>query len=148
MCFSPSIHTQISSSTSHPYTFDTQFSNWTTNDKKNLKSPKKFQAVDEENILEPSSAGTDAILETIRVARETNILNNNQDNQINHDQETQASEVKDQQAQAAENSSSAVDELTLDSLDDEESRGKRFGLMIDKIDIFRCLINYVSKQIP
>lgn len=109
----------------------------------------KVRAVDEENILEPSSAGTDAILETIRVARETNILNNNQDNQINHDQETQASEpVKDQQAQAAENSSSAVDELTLDSLDDDENRGKRFGFMIDMLDIPQCLINYVSKQIP
>lgn len=98
-----------------------------------------MQAVDEENILEPSSAGTDAFLETIRVARETNTdtLNNNQDNQINHDQETQASEpVKDQQAQAAENSSSAVDELTLDSLDDDENRGKRFGFMIDIKDIF------------
>lgn len=95
-----------------------------------------MRAVDEENILEPSSAGTDAFLETIRVARETNTLNNNQDNQINHDQETQASEpVKDQQAQAAENSSSAVDELTLDSLDDDENRGKRFGSMIDIIDI-------------
>lgn len=91
-----------------------------------------MRAVEEENILEPSSAGTDAFLETIRVARETNILNNNQDNQINNnDQETQASEpVKDQQAQAAENSSSAVDELTLDSLDDEESRGKRFVSII------------------
>lgn len=87
-----------------------------------------MRADEEENILEPSSAGGDAFLDTIRVARETNKLNNNQDNQINNnDQETQASEpVKDQQAQAAENSSSAVDELTLDSLDDEESRGKRF----------------------
>jgi hypothetical protein len=93
------------------------------------------RAVDEENILEPSSAGTDAFLETIRVARETNTLNNNQDNQITQDQETQASEpVKDQQAQAAENSSSAVDELTLDSLDDGEDRGKRFVFLIDQDD--------------
>ncbi|KAG5683177.1 hypothetical protein PVAND_012474 [Polypedilum vanderplanki] len=87
----------------------------------------RLRAVDEENILEPSSAGTDAILETIRVARETNKLNNNQDNQINNDQEAQPSEaVKDQQAQAAENQSSAVDELTFDNLDDNEDRGKRF----------------------
>lgn len=87
-----------------------------------------MRAVEEENILEPSSAGTDAF-ETIRVARETNTLNNNQDNQINNnDQETQAS---DQQAQAAEqNSSSAVDELTFDNLDDNEDRGKRFVSII------------------
>lgn len=96
-----------------------------------------MRAVDEENVLEPSSAGTDAILETIRVARETNKLNNNQDNQINIDQETQASEpVKDQQAQAAEAPTSSVDELTFDSLDDDENREKRFEFMID-IDIFK-----------
>lgn len=101
---------------------------------------------DGENILEPSSAGTDAILETIRVARETTNLNNNQDNKINNDQEVQASEqVKDQQAQAAENTA-AVDELTLDSIEDDENRGKRFVSIIDQ---FRTpgLINYESKQI-
>lgn len=89
-----------------------------------------MRAIDEENILEPSSAGTDALLETIRVARETNILNNNQDNQIN-DQQAHASEaVKDQQAQAAE----SVDELTLDSIENEDNRGKRFVSMIDVQD--------------
>jgi hypothetical protein len=105
-------------------------------------------AVDEENILEPSSAGTDAILETIRVARETNKLNNNQDNQINNDQQSQASEpIKDQQAQAAENQSSAVDELTFDNLDDNEDRGKRFVSMIDFNEDKPGLINYESKQV-
>ncbi|CAG9801688.1 unnamed protein product [Chironomus riparius] len=87
----------------------------------------KVQAVEEQNVLEPSSAGSDAFFETIRVARETTNLNNNQDNKINNDQPAAASEpVKDQQAQAAENSSSAVDELTLDSVEDDENRGKRF----------------------
>lgn len=87
----------------------------------------QVRAVDEQNILEPSSAGSDAILETIRVARETNNLNNNQDNKINNEQPAPAEPVKDQQAQPAENnSSSAVDELTLDSLEDGEDRGKRF----------------------
>lgn len=86
-----------------------------------------MRAVEEENILEPSSAGSDAILETIRVAREINNLNNNQNNQINTDQEPQASEkAKDQQAAPAENSSSSLDELTLDSIEDDENRGKRF----------------------
>jgi hypothetical protein len=90
------------------------------------------QAVEEENLLLPSGAGSDAILETIRVAREINKLNNNQNNQINTDQEPQASEAKDQQAAPAENSSSAVDELTLDSIEDDENRGKRFVFMIDE----------------
>lgn len=89
-----------------------------------------MRAVEEENILEPSSAGSDAILETIRVARETNNLNNNQDNKINHDKTTESEAVKDQQALAAENSS--VDELTLDSIEDGgEDRGKRFVCMIN-----------------
>lgn len=83
-------------------------------------------------MLEPSGAGSDAILDSVRVARETNNLNNNQNNQINHDQEPQASESKDQQAAAAENASSAIDELTLDSLEDDENRGKRFVFMIDE----------------
>lgn len=91
-----------------------------------------MQAVEEQNYLEPSSAGSDAFLETIRVARETTNLNNNQDNKINNDQPAEAAEpVKDQQAQAAENSSSAVDELTLDSVEDDENRGKRFVFMIN-----------------
>lgn len=89
-----------------------------------------MRAVEEQNILEPSSAGSDAILETIRVARETNNLNNNQDNKINNES-TGSEAVKDQQAQAAENKSSAVDELTLDSLEDGEDRGKRFVSMIN-----------------
>lgn len=101
----------------------------------------KLRAVDDENILEPSSAGTDAILDTIRVARQTNNnANNNQDNQINNDQSTSATaeqQVKDQQAQAAENSSSAVDELTFENLDDDENRGKRFVSMIDRMDFRR-----------
>lgn len=91
----------------------------------------KFQAEDV-NLLEPSSAGSDAILDTVRIARETNNLNNNQNNQINHDQEPQASENKDQQAAAAENASSSIDELTLDSIEDDENRGKRFVFMIDE----------------
>lgn len=103
-------------------------------------------AADDENLLEPSSAGSDAILETIRVARETNNLNNNQNNKINPDQETKASEkAQDQQAAPAENSSSAIDELTLDSIEDDENRGKRFVFMINGRN--NCLINYESKQI-
>lgn len=91
-----------------------------------------MRAVEDENLLEPSSAGSDAILETIRVARETNNLNNNQNNQINNDHEPQASEkVKDQQTAAAENASSSIDELTLDSIEDDENRGKRFVFTID-----------------
>lgn len=85
--------------------------------------------MEEDNLLEPSSAGSDAILETIRVAREINKLNNDNNNQINteQDQETQASEkASDQQAAPAENSS--IDELTLDSIEDDENRGKRFDL--------------------
>lgn len=81
-------------------------------------------------MLEPSRTGSDAILETIRVARETNNLNNNQNNKINTDQEPQASD-KEQQAIPAENSSSSIDELTLDSIEDDENRGKRFVFMID-----------------
>lgn len=86
-----------------------------------------MRAVDDVNLLEPSSAGSDALLDTIRVARETNNLSNNQNNQINNDQEPQASEkAKDQQIAAAEAPTSAVDELTLDSIEDDENRGKRF----------------------
>lgn len=111
---------------------------WTTNFKivnknesKNIVSI-KVRAVDDENLLEPSSAGSDALFDTIRVARETINLNNNQNNQINTDQEPQASEkAQDQQAAPAENSS-ALDELTLDSIEDDENRGKRFVISIDK----------------
>lgn len=91
-----------------------------------------MRAVDDENLLEPSSGGSDALFDTIRVARETTNLNNNQNNQINTDQEPEASEkAKDQQAAPAENSS-ALDELTLDSIEDEENRGKRFVIVIDE----------------
>jgi hypothetical protein len=89
------------------------------------------RAVDEENILEPSSAGSDAILDTIRVAREINNLNNNQDNKINNDQNVEASEAKDQVAEAQNQAPSSIDELSLDSLEDDENRGKRFVSMID-----------------
>ncbi|CAO1397431.1 unnamed protein product [Diamesa serratosioi] len=64
----------------------------------------------------------------IRRARETNNINNNPSNNINinTDQETQASDkVQDQQVQPAENAS-ALDELTLDSVEDDENRNKRF----------------------
>lgn len=88
-----------------------------------------MRAVDEENLLEPSSAGSDAILETIRIARAINNLNNDQNNQVNTDKETE--KTKDQDAAAAENTSSSLDELTLDSIDDDENRGKRFVIMID-----------------
>lgn len=90
--------------------------------------------MDDENLLEPSSAGSDALLDTIRVARETNNLNNNQNNIINNDQEPQASEkANDQQVAPAENPTSAVDELTLDSLEDDENRGKRFVYIVEGI---------------
>lgn len=84
-------------------------------------------ANEEENLLEPSGAGIDQILESVRRARETNNINNNPSNNINinTDQETQASDkVQDQQVQAAENAS-ALDELTLDSAEDDENRNKR-----------------------
>ena len=97
-----------------------------------------MRAVDDENLLEPSSAGSDALLDTIRVARETNNLNNNQNNIINNDQEPQASEkANDQQVAPAENPTSGVDELTLDSLEDDENRGKRFVYLTKKI--YFCL---------
>lgn len=87
----------------------------------------KVRAVEDENLLEPNIAGSDAILETIRVARGTNNLNNNQNNQINTDHEAAASEkVKDVKGTAAENESSSIDELTLESIEDDENRGKRF----------------------
>jgi hypothetical protein len=92
------------------------------------------RAVDEENLLEPSSAGSDAILETIRIARAINNLNNDQNNQVNNEKETE--KTKDQEAAAADNVSSSLDELTLDSIDDDENRGKRFAIMID---LRRCL---------
>lgn len=92
-----------------------------------------MRAVDDENLLEPSSAGSDALLDTIRVARETNNLNNNQNNKINNDQEPQASEkANNPQITPAEAPTSAVDELTLDSIEDDENRGKRFVYMIDE----------------
>lgn len=90
-----------------------------------------MRAVDEENLLEPSSAGSDAILETIRIARAINNLNNDQNNQVNTEIEKESEKIKDQEAAAAENSSSSLDELTLDSIDDDENRGKRFAIMID-----------------
>lgn len=94
----------------------------------------KFQvAGEDENLLEPSSAGSDAILDTIRIARETNNLNSSDSNKITNDQKPEASEkAQDQQAAAAENASAAADELTLDSLEDDENRGKRFVFMIDE----------------
>lgn len=88
-----------------------------------------MRAVDEENLLEPSSAGSDAILDTIRIARAINNLNNNQNNQVNT--ETEPEKAKDQEAAAAENASSSLDELTLDSIEGDEDRGKRFVIMID-----------------
>lgn len=88
-----------------------------------------MQAIDEENLLEPSSAGSDAILDTIRIARAINNLNNNQNNQVNNEQDP-AKEI-DQDTAAAENSSSSLDELTLDNIEDEENRGKRFVFVID-----------------
>lgn len=106
----------------------------------------KVQAVDEENILEPSSAGSDALLETIRIARAINNLNNNQNNQVNTDE---TANTKDQETAAAENASSSLDELTLDSIEDDENRDKRFVIMIDlrKLLNQKSLINYESKQI-
>lgn len=88
-----------------------------------------MQAIDEENLLEPSGAGSDAILETIRIARAINNLNNDQNNQVNNEKVLE--KTKDQEAAAAENSSSSLDELTLDSVEDDENRGKRFVIMID-----------------
>lgn len=104
-----------------------------------------MRAVEEENILEPSSAGSDALLETIRIARAINNLNNNQNNQVNTEE---AAKTNDQETAAAENPSSSLDELTLDSLEDDENRDKRFVIMIDlRTDCLKALINYESKQI-
>ncbi|CRK91111.1 CLUMA_CG004799, isoform A [Clunio marinus] len=89
-------------------------------------SPSRVRAVEEENLLEPSNAASE-IFETIRVARETNNLNNNQNNNINKDQEPQASEQSNSDlTAAAQGTSSAVEELSLDSFEDDENRGKRF----------------------
>lgn len=94
--------------------------------------------VEEIDVLEPSAAGSDTILDTIRVAREINNLNNNQDNEINKapaadaektDQDAQSSDKADQKADAAE--SPAFDELTLDSLEDDKSHDKRFVSIVD-----------------
>lgn len=86
-----------------------------------------------ENLLEPSSAGSDAILDTIRIARETNNLSSNESNKINNDQKPEASaKAQDQQAAPIETASVPADELTLDSLEDDENRGKRFVFMIDE----------------
>lgn len=94
--------------------------------------------VEEIDVLEPSAAGSDTILDTIRVAREINNLNNNQENEINKapaadaektDQDAQSSDKADQKADAAE--SPAFDELTLDSLEDDKSHDKRFVSIVD-----------------
>lgn len=100
-----------------------------------------MRAVSDENLLEPSSAGSDALLDIIRVARETNNLNNNQNNNINNDQESQASEKsKDQKATPVEAPSSAVDELTLDNIEDDENRDKRFvWRLIMRLILTNCL---------
>jgi hypothetical protein len=74
---------------------------------------------DEENLLEHVDAGSDTE-ESARVARETN---NDNENNINNDQDTQSSDkVEDQQANE---SSGALDELTLDE-ENDENRNKRF----------------------
>lgn len=107
--------------------------------------------VDEVSVQEPYIVGSDSILETIRVAREINNLNNNQENDINKatasdDQQAEPSEKEDQKSEAAE--SPAFDELTLDSLEDDKNHDKRFEFMID-LGCLKCrLINYESKQIP
>lgn len=93
--------------------------------------------VEEVDVLEPSIAGQDMILETIRVAREINNLNNNQENEINKtqapaeksDQDAQSTDKSDQKAEAAE--SPAFDELTLDSIEDDKSHDKRFVSIVD-----------------
>jgi hypothetical protein len=95
--------------------------------------------VEEVDVLEPNAAGSDTILDTIRVAREINNLNNNQENEINKapaaaaekaDQDAQSTDNKsDQKAEAAE--SPAFDELTLDSLEDDKSHDKRFVSIVD-----------------
>lgn len=89
-----------------------------------------MRAGENENLLEPSDSAADTLLETIRVAREINLQNNSLNNQINTDQEAQASEKAE--SKKADEPSSSIDELTLDSLEDEENRGKRFVFMIDK----------------
>lgn len=87
------------------------------------------------NVLEPNIAGSDSILETIRVAREINNLKNNQENEINkisatsEDQQAEPSEAADQKSEAAE--SPAFDELTLDSLEDDKNHDKRFVFIFD-----------------
>lgn len=96
-----------------------------------------MRAGEDENLLEPSKSASDTILETIRVAREINLQNNSLNNQINTDQEAQASEKSDSKKSDAP--SSSIDELTLDSLEDDENRGKRFVLTKDRIQV--CLIN-------
>lgn len=90
----------------------------------------QVRAGENENLLEPSDSAADTLLETIRVAREINLQNNSLNNQINTDQEAQASEKAE--SKKADEPSSSIDELTLDSLEDEENRGKRFVFMIDK----------------
>lgn len=75
------------------------------------------------------TAGLDTVLDSVRVARGINSPNNNQNNKINNDQEFQETENKNK-VSAAE--SSSIDELTLDSLEDDENRGKRFVFIIEK----------------
>ena len=118
-----------------------------TNEKKTHTHKIKVRAGEDENLLEPSGGASDSLLETIRVARETNTLNNNDNNnKINNDQEAQASD--NAESKKVEDSPSSVDELTLDSLEDDENRGKRFVFMIDVRKIApHSLINYESKQI-
>lgn len=89
-----------------------------------------MRAGENENLLEPSDSASDTLLETIRVAREINLQNNSLNNQINTDQEAQASDKAE--SKKSDEATSSIDELTLDSLEDDENRGKRFVFMIDK----------------
>jgi hypothetical protein len=82
------------------------------------------RAGENENLLEPSDSASDTLLETIRVAREINLQNNSLNNKINTDQEAQASDKTE--SKKSDEASSSIDELTLDGLEDDENRGKRF----------------------
>lgn len=88
-----------------------------------------MRAGENENLLEPSDSASDTLLETIRVAREINLQNNSLNNKINTDQEAQASDKTE--SKKSDEASSSIDELTLDGLEDDENRGKRFVFMID-----------------
>lgn len=95
-----------------------------------------MRAGEDENLLEPSKTASDTILETIRVAREINLQNNSLNNKINTDQEAQASEKSD--SKKSDEPTSSIDELTLESLEDDENRGKRFDFYNKRAV---CLIN-------